>query len=217
MAVGPGPRIPKHGTEYEYSRYKCRCDPCRAAKAEMTARRTAADPERRKRSQRAWQERNPGVARANAEAWRQANPERRQATNDAYFQRNRDQLRAKAAAYYQNNREKVLARVAAYRAINGPCPQVRKGVKARRRQREDVSMTAEDRAVTRAYREAIKNDPCAYCGAAGQHDDHVVPLARGGTDHWWNLTRACAPCNISKGHKLLTEWSGPLHQRAVST
>mmetsp|Transcript_17837 Transcript_17837/g.35963 ORF Transcript_17837/g.35963 Transcript_17837/m.35963 type:complete len:93 (-) Transcript_17837:565-843(-) len=30
--------------------------------------------------------------------------------------------------------------------------------------------------------------------------DHVVPLARGGTDHPSNLVVSCKPCNVKKGH-----------------
>lgn len=79
---------------------------------------------------------------------------------------------------------------------------------SRRRQRLAVDMDEMDRALSVAYRQAIKDDPCAYCGASGEVDDHVHPLSRGGTDHWWNLARACWPCNSSKGAKLLSEWAG---------
>jgi 5-methylcytosine-specific restriction endonuclease McrA len=36
--------------------------------------------------------------------------------------------------------------------------------------------------------------------------DHIVPLARGGTNYEGNLTPACRPCNSSKGTLLLVEW-----------
>jgi hypothetical protein len=48
--------------------------------------------------------------------------------------------------------------------------------------------------------------PCVYCGAPAEHVDHVRPLARGGWEHRSNLVPACAPCNVSKGDRLLTEW-----------
>ena len=47
---------------------------------------------------------------------------------------------------------------------------------------------------------------CVYCGAPAQHLDHVLPLARGGDDIEDNVVPACAPCNLSKGAKLLSEW-----------
>lgn len=49
---------------------------------------------------------------------------------------------------------------------------------------------------------------CTYCGdePGDLHCDHVVPLSRGGSSHMSNLTTACAPCNLDKGSKLLSEW-----------
>jgi len=71
----------------------------------------------------------------------------------------------------------------------------------RRRTRIRVDMDALDRELSAAYRLAIRNDPCFYCGGKGEHDDHYHALADGGTDHWWNLVRACEHCNCSKGAK----------------
>ena len=44
---------------------------------------------------------------------------------------------------------------------------------------------------------------CTYCGKNGSevelHVDHIIPLARGGSNHIANLTTACRQCNQSKG------------------
>ena len=32
----------------------------------------------------------------------------------------------------------------------------------------------------------------------GEEDDHYFPVAKGGTDHWFNLVRSCLLCNRSK-------------------
>lgn len=49
---------------------------------------------------------------------------------------------------------------------------------------------------------------CAYCGTRGGRleCDHIVPLARGGSDHPGNLAAACFDCNRSKRDKLVSEW-----------
>lgn len=49
---------------------------------------------------------------------------------------------------------------------------------------------------------------CRYCGRLEGpfHIDHVVPKAKGGSDHLSNLAVACAPCNMSKGARDLEEW-----------
>jgi len=50
---------------------------------------------------------------------------------------------------------------------------------------------------------------CQYCGDAFASEnltfDHVIPKARGGTTLWGNVVTACAPCNLSKGHRLPKE------------
>ena len=56
------------------------------------------------------------------------------------------------------------------------------------------------------YAAIASSGPCVYCGAAAAHVDHVRPLARGGWEHPDNLVAACAPCNQSKGSRLLAEW-----------
>ncbi|WP_394253649.1 HNH endonuclease [Arthrobacter pityocampae] len=72
-------------------------------------------------------------------------------------------------------------------------------LKASRRQRQTTEgMTAEDIAVSNAYRDAIKDDPCHYCGGPSSTVDHVFPVAKGGRDYWFNLVRACEPCNKRK-------------------
>lgn len=61
------------------------------------------------------------------------------------------------------------------------------------------ALTREERAVARAYRHAIKNDACRYCGRPGKETDHYFPISKGGSASWSNLSRACVRCNRSKG------------------
>lgn len=67
-----------------------------------------------------------------------------------------------------------------------------------------------------AYREIIASGLCVYCGAPAEHVDHIRPLARGGFEIESNLVAACSACNLSKGAKLLTEWSPDRVAYAVS-
>lgn len=52
----------------------------------------------------------------------------------------------------------------------------------------------------------INPDECYYCGGPHEHDDHFIPLSRGGTHEVSNLVPACEICNCSKKDKLLEEW-----------
>ncbi len=50
---------------------------------------------------------------------------------------------------------------------------------------------------------------CAYCGGHFHTDEltreHIVPLSRGGRDHWMNVVTACRSCNHHKGSRLPEE------------
>ena len=55
-----------------------------------------------------------------------------------------------------------------------------------------------------AYREAILELDgwrCVYCGEPAETVDHVVPRAKGGTNHPHNLAAACELCNAAKGDR----------------
>lgn len=132
---------------------------------------------------------------------RLANPD----TQRVYYQTNRKSLRKQQSEYYRTNRESVREQQHGYRLDN---PEVCRAAAARRRQREEVGMTTEDKSDSVEWRKSIRNNPCFYCGefAEVMHDDHMNPLSRGGTDHWWNLVRACAHCNLSKNAKTAEEF-----------
>lgn len=42
---------------------------------------------------------------------------------------------------------------------------------------------------------------CVYCGRPAGEVDHVIPVARGGTNTTHNLVAACRACNRRKGAK----------------
>lgn len=56
---------------------------------------------------------------------------------------------------------------------------------------------------------------CAYCGIQpATQRDHIIPIARGGTDSIGNILPVCAACNMSKATSFVVEWrrrTGVLH------
>ncbi|HEX3960424.1 MAG TPA: hypothetical protein VHZ03_27935 [Trebonia sp.] len=68
-------------------------------------------------------------------------------------------------------------------------------------------MSDEDCRLSRLFRQVSKGFPCFYCGApvpvgTKPHElEHFFPLGLLGTDHWWNLLRACRACNRGPGGK----------------
>lgn len=49
---------------------------------------------------------------------------------------------------------------------------------------------------------------CAYCGEKTEslHQEHIVPISRGGDDSIGNLAPACPDCNLAKGDRTVMEW-----------
>ena len=92
---------------------------------------------------------------------------------------------------------------------------------ARRRQRVEVNMSQADRDLSVLVRKGFREnrEPCAYCGTEyveGEfHVDHDLPIARGGTDHWWNLQHSCAPCNLRKHTMTGDEFRALLESQAA--
>jgi hypothetical protein len=174
---------------------------------------------------------HPEEHRAASLRWEQANPDRKQVNDAAYRERNRERLRiegressrksyarhaarrrASQRAYYVQNTAQALEACRRWRVAN---PEFRSAANARRRLRRGKGLTPEDRGISRSYRQAIRNDPCFYCGAPGAETDHFFPLVLGGTDIWFNLVRACVFCNRSKkascgtAFMLRTGWWNP--------
>ena len=58
----------------------------------------------------------------------------------------------------------------------------------------------------RHWRQAIRCDPCAYCGGSGGEADHIRAQVRGGTHTWHNLTGACRRCNVAKSCQTLLQF-----------
>jgi hypothetical protein len=71
--------------------------------------------------------------------------------------------------------------------------------------------SATEWAVTRKRIFSRDQYTCAYCGAHGVRlqCDHIIPVARGGSNGDDNLTTSCEPCNRAKRSKLVSveEWS----------
>jgi hypothetical protein len=116
--------------------------------------------------------------------------------NRAYYLRNQAALREYARQYREVYADEHRAGAIAWAAAN---PEARQAAHARRRRRVAADMDDTDRLLSVLYRQAIKGDPCFYCGSpVTHHVDHFFPLAKGGTDHWFNLVRSCQRCNLRK-------------------
>lgn len=101
--------------------------------------------------------------------------------------------------YWLANREQINERSRQSRRANGWASD-NAAIHRRRMRVEAGKLDALDRMLSRFYRCAIKGDSCFYCGSPNtQCVDHYFAIAKGGSDRWFNLFRACRSCNLSKG------------------
>jgi hypothetical protein len=83
-------------------------------------------------------------------------------------------------------------------------------------------MAGERKAISAKTRfEVFKRDrfTCQYCGAHPPavvlHVDHIVPVAGGGSNTMDNYITSCAPCNLGKGARELTNAPKSLQDKAA--
>lgn len=142
-----------------------------------------------------WRDRNKEKL-SEYERTKRPNREERKVYYNQYYQDHKQELVAYASLYRQVYADEHRANAIKYAQEN---PEQRRSADSRRKQRSSLNLDKFDRALSVEYRKAIKSDPCFYCGAIETHHvDHYFPLAKGGTDHWYNLVRTCATCNLRK-------------------
>lgn len=123
-----------------------------------------------------------------------------------YRENNREELNRKNREYYQANRERVLRRTGEWAKKNR---RKRALIDHRRRARAlDQLGFVSDNIEDILWEE--QNGKCYYCSGnlsqLGYHQEHKVPLARGGLHDDNNLCLSCPQCNFKKGYKTEEEF-----------
>jgi 5-methylcytosine-specific restriction endonuclease McrA len=139
---------------------------------------------------KAYYEANKPQALAYAKQWHAANPEKVIGAQRKWRRDNPEKQRAATARWAKEHPVETVLKTERHRARKVNAPGV---------------CTAEQLEARVAY----YGHKCAYCGGPFEGIDHVVPLARGGSNWPANLRPACLYCNSSKGDRLLSEWAGP--------
>lgn len=133
-----------------------------------------------------------------------------------YYNNHRDIQRTRAIQYAASHKSDTLARVVKWRAENIDRPNAN----ARRRYRENpekfriISATSSQKRRAFKIKAPINNLTkeewatiqksykyrCAYCGIKPKslEQDHITPLARGGSHTMGNIAPACRTCNRKK-------------------
>lgn len=110
-------------------------------------------------------------------------------------------VRAKRLEYgrehYKANREKVIKRTKAYSKAN---PEKTRIILQRYRSKK-ASLPAT--LTISQWQETLETfrHKCVYCGEGWKHQEHLVPVAKGGGYTKHNIVPSCAPCNHRKHSK----------------
>lgn len=145
-----------------------------------------ANPHKIKCYSKRYYDKDPAKIRDRGKAWREKNPDKEQSRTKIYRDGNRDKTRAAVALWAKKNPLKRSAKEAGRRA---------------RKRAVGGSHTEQD--ILDIYE--MQRGRCAYCRIVLKstfHVDHIVALAKGGSNDRRNLQILCGPkCNCAKGVK----------------
>lgn len=129
-----------------------------------------------------------------------------------YYQENKEKVRARQNSYYYTNIDDCKRREREWRKSNH---HVKRTINERRRTMErklPSTLTADEWEDIKV----IFNDSCAYCGMSEKehlmvnnerlHQEHFIPLLKGGTHDKNNIIPSCRSCNSSKLNHSFEEW-----------
>lgn len=149
-----------------------------------------ANCERIKKKSRERYMANPAKHREMRQRWNKKNPD----YSRQYYLRDKDNVRKRKQRWYKENPDKAKAYAHKRRAL--------KLAAIGEFTKEDLQL---------AYH--AQKGKCWHCSkhiGKKYHADHLIPLAKGGTNNPNNIVVSCAKCNSSKGAKYCWQWNGRL-------
>jgi hypothetical protein len=144
---------------------------------------------------------NPEKERERVANWCKKNPLRTKAHKEKWEKNNKDKIRIKNRRLYESKREEHLKACKKWRDENKPLRALYSRTRYARKMAAEGSHTIDD--VMRLYQ--LQRGMCAYCGcdvSNGYQVDHIIPLAKGGSDKSENICISCKTCNQRKSDKM---------------
>lgn len=159
---------------------------------------------------RYYQDNKEKILAANKARRKEKGPEYKLNMDRAWREKNKDVLAPKRRAYRMANEKMLRVAIRAWEAANPEKMKACRNNTRARRALAEGSHTGDD--VKRIYES--QRGICINCkikipksGKHRYHIDHIVPLAKGGTNNADNLQILCRSCNCSKGAKDPIDWA----------
>lgn len=194
-----------------------RCKPCDNKRGKEAA---ARDPEGTSEKRRAYRQANLEKLRAGERASKERHRDAVNQRQNARRAANLDAARSQGRVTYQRRKDTQLAAMKEWRRRNPDYEAQRRLERpelhrAKNHNRRARLKAAEGSFTPEQWRQKLAQyaGRCHWCGGVitgPVHVEHVIPLARGGTNFISNVVPSCASCNAAKGTKLPHEFSGRL-------
>lgn len=200
---------------------------CKACVKEYNREYHSRNKERENRRSKRYYQENKEEQLAKRSAYLAKNRDKVNKQKREHYQLNKDRLQKQSRDYHWDNRDSELARMRnrysnnkeSYLAHNREWYKNNPEKARRIGQRYEARKNSVEQTLTNdEWVEILKyyDNSCAYCGLSTKehlessnellHQDHVVPLKKGGAYSKENIVPACRSCNSSKQDKDLLEW-----------
>lgn len=182
--------------------------------------------ENKKTSDYAWRTKNPDKVKEIQKRCRDKRKEKTRDYNKEYYANNKEREKKRVGDYFQKNKKQYSDKLKERRHKNGISKKYTSGIsytkeykKAKRieyktRFKKAGRLAAET--VRIIYEDNIKKFGTLTCYLCLKtipinEDtlDHIIPLSKGGTNEYNNLSVSCRSCNSKKGNKLIGDFLNP--------
>lgn len=157
----------------------------------------AENVERHANARNKWLSKNRGKLRKQQSAWTRANKDKAKAIHRQWYDRNADAQRARGRLKRAENIEYYRAYSRIYNSKNKPkLAAIARNRLARTKFNGGTHTDADVAEILK-----LQKGRCAYCRTSASqkyHVDHIIPLAKGGSNARRNLQVLCPPCNQTK-------------------